>query len=150
LAGYLNAKHPFWNSTVSNPSGEKLMALFDLTEFEISAPKCPTHYSLAGDGDVLNIMIHQNIRVTDVLSLIFWIHHLPIIFHILDHVKIMNLSEPIEKLTDLDQFQSLASKLISPRIEINLGIEFDKAACNIKPLLLQNIGWRPAKLHFET
>jgi hypothetical protein len=29
LAGDLNAKHPFWNSAVSNPSGEKLMALFD-------------------------------------------------------------------------------------------------------------------------
>jgi hypothetical protein len=30
LACDLNAAHPFWNSTVSNPSGEKLMALFDL------------------------------------------------------------------------------------------------------------------------
>jgi hypothetical protein len=27
LAGDLNAKHPFWNSTVSNPSGEKLLQL---------------------------------------------------------------------------------------------------------------------------
>jgi exonuclease III len=35
LAGDLNAKHPFWNSAVSNTSGEKLMALFDLCEFEI-------------------------------------------------------------------------------------------------------------------
>jgi hypothetical protein len=35
LAGDLNAKHPFWNSAVSNPSGEKLMALFDLSEYEI-------------------------------------------------------------------------------------------------------------------
>jgi hypothetical protein len=31
LADDLNAKHPFWNSAVSNPSGEKLMALFDLS-----------------------------------------------------------------------------------------------------------------------
>jgi hypothetical protein len=30
LAGDLNAEHPFWNSTVSNPSGENLMTLFDL------------------------------------------------------------------------------------------------------------------------
>jgi exonuclease III len=29
LAGYLNAKLPFWNSVVSNPSGKKLMDLFD-------------------------------------------------------------------------------------------------------------------------
>jgi hypothetical protein len=38
LAGDLNAKHPFWNNAGSNPSGEKLMALFDLSEFEISSP----------------------------------------------------------------------------------------------------------------
>jgi hypothetical protein len=30
LVGDLNAKHPFWNSAVSNPSGKKLMTLFDL------------------------------------------------------------------------------------------------------------------------
>jgi hypothetical protein len=32
LVGDLNAKHPFWGSAVSNPSGEKVMALFDLSE----------------------------------------------------------------------------------------------------------------------
>jgi exonuclease III len=49
LAGDVNAKHPFWNSRVSNPSGEKLLNLFDLDDFEISAPQCPTHYSPAGN-----------------------------------------------------------------------------------------------------
>jgi hypothetical protein len=29
LTGDLNAKYSFWNSAVPNPSGEKLMALFD-------------------------------------------------------------------------------------------------------------------------
>jgi hypothetical protein len=29
LVGDLNDKHPFWNSTVSNPLGDKLMALFN-------------------------------------------------------------------------------------------------------------------------
>jgi hypothetical protein len=67
LAGNLNAKHRFWDSAVSNPSGEKLMALFDLSEFEISTPQCPTHYSPAGNCDVLDIMVHQNIRVSDVI-----------------------------------------------------------------------------------
>jgi hypothetical protein len=57
LAGDLNAKHPFWNSRVSNPSGEKLVDLFDVNEFEISAPQCPTHYSHAGNGDVLDIVV---------------------------------------------------------------------------------------------
>jgi hypothetical protein len=42
----------------------------------------------------------------------------------------MNLSELIEKFTDWDRFQSLASELISPRIKINSGVEADKAARN--------------------
>jgi hypothetical protein len=43
LAGDLNAKHPFWSSSVSNPSGKKLLDLFDTSDFEISAPQCCTH-----------------------------------------------------------------------------------------------------------
>jgi hypothetical protein len=61
LAGDLNAKHPFWNSAVSNPSGEKLLELFDNNDIEISAPQCSTHYSPAGNGDVLDIVVHQNV-----------------------------------------------------------------------------------------
>jgi hypothetical protein len=122
LAGDLNAKHPFWNSAISKASCEKLMALFDLSEFEISAPQCPTHYSPAEKGDVLDIVVHQNIRVADVIiSDILDSHHLPIIFHILDHVKIRNLSETTEKFTDWDRSQSLASEFISPRIEFHSG-----------------------------
>jgi hypothetical protein len=37
LAGDLNAKHPSWNSAVSNPSGEKLLQFFDRNDFDISA-----------------------------------------------------------------------------------------------------------------
>jgi hypothetical protein len=44
LAGDLNAKHPFWNSADSTPSGEKLLELFDVNEFQISAPQCPTQH----------------------------------------------------------------------------------------------------------
>jgi hypothetical protein len=38
LADDLNAKNLFWNSAVSNSSGEKLLHLFDVNQFEISAP----------------------------------------------------------------------------------------------------------------
>jgi hypothetical protein len=38
LAGDLNAKHPVWNSKVSNPSGLKLLELFVSFKFEISFP----------------------------------------------------------------------------------------------------------------
>jgi hypothetical protein len=43
-------------------------------------------------------------------------------------VKIENLSAPIKKFTDWDRFQSLASKFISPKVEINSGVEADRAA----------------------
>jgi hypothetical protein len=109
LAGDLNTKHPPWNSTVSNSSGEKLLKLFDNNDFEISAPQCPTHYSPGGNGEVLDIVVHKNIRLSNVIvSDILDSDHLPIIFHILDHVRIQNFSEPTEKYTDWERFQSLA------------------------------------------
>jgi hypothetical protein len=66
----------------------------------------------------------SNVIVSDILDS----DHLPIVFHILDHVKIKNLSEPSEKFTDCDRLQSLASELISPKAEINSGVKADKAA----------------------
>jgi hypothetical protein len=45
-----------------------------------------------------------------------------------DHIRTKNLSDLVDKFTDWEQFQSLASKLISPRIQINMGEEADKVA----------------------
>jgi hypothetical protein len=105
LAGDLNAKHPIWNSAVSNPSGEKLLQLFDINEIEIKAPQCSTHYSPAGNGYVLDIVVHKNIRLSHVIvSDILDSDH----FHILDHVRTEKLSEPLKKFTDWEQCQSLA------------------------------------------
>jgi hypothetical protein len=74
-------------------------------------------------------VVHQNTRVSDVIiSDTLDSDHLPIIFHILDHVKIRNLSEPIEKFREWDRFQSLAYELISPKIAVLSGVEADKAA----------------------
>jgi hypothetical protein len=67
LAGDLNAKNAFWNNAVSNHSGDKLLHLFDINNFEISAPQCPTHYSSSGNGDVLGIVVHEIIGVSDVI-----------------------------------------------------------------------------------
>jgi hypothetical protein len=66
----------------------------------------------------------SNVIVSDILES----YHLPVIFHILDRVKIRNLLDPIEKFTDKYRFQSLASELISPTIEIKSGVEADRAA----------------------
>jgi hypothetical protein len=89
FAGDLNAKHPFWNNEISNTSCEKHLQLFDVnySYFEISASQSPTHYSPAGNGDVLDIVVHQNIRLTHVtVSDILDSDYLPIVFHIVDHV----------------------------------------------------------------
>jgi hypothetical protein len=117
FAGDLNAKNPFWISADSNTSGEEMLHLFDVNDFEISAPQCHTRYSPSGNGDVMDIAVHQNIRMSDVIvSDILDSDHLPIIFNILDQVKFRNLSDPIEKFPDWDRFQSLASQLISPKV----------------------------------
>jgi hypothetical protein len=56
---------------------------------------------------MLDIVIHQNIRVSDAtVSDILDSDHLPTVFHILDHVKIRDLSEPIEKFTDGISFKA--------------------------------------------
>jgi hypothetical protein len=71
---------------------------FDANEYEISAPQCPTHYSPAGNGNVLHVVVLQNIRqsgiiVSDVLNS----DHLTVIFHILEHVRITYPLAPVEK-----------------------------------------------------
>jgi hypothetical protein len=109
----------------------KLLNLFHINEFEISAPQCPTRYSPVGNGDVLNIVVHKNVPLSEVIvSDILDSDHLPIVFYLLDHVTTWSLSNPVGKFTDLEQFQNLASELISPRFQINLGEEADKAACD--------------------
>jgi hypothetical protein len=75
-----------------------------------------------GNGDVLDIVVYKNIRLSNVIGYdILDSDHLPILFHILDHERTKNFSARTEKLTDWERFQSLASNLISPRIEINSG-----------------------------
>jgi hypothetical protein len=109
LAGDLKAKNSFWNTTVSNSSAEKLLRLFDVNQFENSAPPCPPHYSHTGNGEVLDIVVHQNIRVSNVIvSDILDSDHLPILFHIPDHVKIMNLSKPIKDSQIGNYFKALS------------------------------------------
>jgi hypothetical protein len=53
------------NIHFGNPSGEKQPVLFEMHEFEISAPHCPAHYSAARNGDVPDIVVHKNIRLSD-------------------------------------------------------------------------------------
>jgi hypothetical protein len=128
LPGDLNAKHPVWNSKFSNPSGLKLLDLFVSSNFKISAPQYPTHFVSDGRGDVVDIVVHKDVRLSEVRVLdIMDSDHLPIIFCILDHVKAREILDPLEIFTDWERFKSLASALVSPRIEINSCTEADKA-----------------------
>jgi hypothetical protein len=119
LAGDLNAKHPGWNSKISKPSGLKLLDLFVISNFEISAPQHPTHFVSDGTGDVLDIVVNKGIRFSEVRVLdVMDSNHLQIMFCILDHVKAREIFDPVQKFIDWERFKSLASALGSPRIEI--------------------------------
>jgi hypothetical protein len=81
---------------------------------------------------VLDIIVHKNIRLPEVIvSAILASYHLPIVFYLLNLVITRNLSDPVDKLTDLERFQSLASELISPRIQVISGKEADKTTCDL-------------------
>jgi hypothetical protein len=75
------------------------------------------HYNIphspVGNGDVLNTVVHKNVRLSEIIaSDMLDSDHLPIIFHLLHHIRTRNLSDPVEKFTDWEKFQSLASELI--------------------------------------
>jgi hypothetical protein len=54
-----------------------------------------------GNGDVLDNVVHKNIRLSNVIvSDILDSDHLPIIFHILDQVRTKTISAPLQKCTD--------------------------------------------------
>jgi hypothetical protein len=66
------------------------------------------------------------------------------------HVRTRNLSDLVNKFTDWEQFQSLGSELISPRIQINLREEADTGALYFIASILRRTGYQQAKLHFWT
>jgi hypothetical protein len=79
--------------------------------------------------NVLDIVVHKRIRLSNVIvSDILDSDYLTIVFPILDHVSMAKPLEPLEKCTNWERFQSLASDLISPSVELNSGVEADKVA----------------------
>jgi hypothetical protein len=84
------------------------MQLFNTNDFNISAPQYPTHYYPVGNGDVLDIVVHKDIRISNVIvSDILDSDHLPIVFHILDYLITNEVPKSFEKVTDWERFQSL-------------------------------------------
>jgi hypothetical protein len=76
---------------------------------------------------VPNVLLHCRKRRTENRKCHSLWNHLPIVFHILDHVRTTTRSEPLEKSINWEWFQSLASDLIYPRMEVNSEVEADKA-----------------------
>jgi hypothetical protein len=105
---------------VWNPTGLKLL-LFVSSNFKISVPQCSTHNTPDGRGDVLNTVVHQNIQLSEVIVTgIQGSDHLPIMFHILDPVRTRQALDPVEKRTDWELFQSIASELIISKYQNSL------------------------------
>jgi len=78
---------------------------------------------------VLDIVVHRNIRISDVNLLeILDSDHLPILFRMLDDVSTRDISAPVEIYTDWERFQSLASDLISPKIQIHTLADAEQTA----------------------
>jgi hypothetical protein len=82
-------------------------------------------YTPDGRGNVLDIVVHQNVRLSEVIVTdILDSDHLPIMFSILNPARTREALDPIEKkkLRKWQVFQSLASELISPNIQIQMNL----------------------------
>jgi hypothetical protein len=100
-----------------------------MNEFEISAPQYSTRSFPVGNGDVLDIVVHKNIWLSEVIvSDNMDSDKLPVVFHLLNHVRAENLWDSVGKFKYWERFQSLASESIPTIIQINSGEEVDKAA----------------------
>lgn len=65
LAGDLNAKHPAWNSSTTNPRGKVVFDLCSTLSFDVIAPMHPTHYPFdpTQRPDVLDIALLRNVNL---------------------------------------------------------------------------------------
>jgi hypothetical protein len=72
----------------------------------MSAPQCPTHYTPSGNGDVLDIVVHRNVRLLDVTVSDVLNSDLLILFHILDHVSARDFLASVEIYTDWNGFEA--------------------------------------------
>jgi hypothetical protein len=60
-----------------------------------------------GNGNALNIVVHKNIRLQKVtVSDFLDSDHLPIVFHILHHVRTKILLEPLKEVADWNRFKA--------------------------------------------
>jgi hypothetical protein len=64
----LSAKHPVWVNNIPKFSGLKFLELCVASNLEISITHCPTYYTYDGRGDFLETVLHQNVKLTEVIA----------------------------------------------------------------------------------
>jgi len=115
--------------TLQTPQVRNSLTLPIKNDFQISAPPSPTHYAPRGNGDILDIAIHHNVRLSGItMSDVLDSDHLPIFFNILNQVCAGDNSVWVETHTDWDLFRSLASDLIHPRFQVDTVQEAEREA----------------------
>jgi hypothetical protein len=71
------------------------------------APQCPTHFLPDGRNNVLYIVVHQNVQLSeDTLPDVLDSDHLLIMFSILDPAKAREVLVPVENLQTRSGFKS--------------------------------------------
>jgi hypothetical protein len=79
----------------------EILGIIVSSNFEIPAPQCCMHYTPDGRGDVLIVVVHQNVRLLEVIITdILDSDHLPVMFSVMDPVRTREALDPGEKLTD--------------------------------------------------
>jgi hypothetical protein len=128
-------------------SSVKLPNLLHINKYEISAPQYQIHYSPAENCDVLDIVVHNNVRLWEVTVFdILDSNHLPIVFHLQVLIRTRNFSDPVYKIAVWKRTQSLASKLILFIIQINSEKVADKAARVFSASIASTYRLSPSKI----
>jgi hypothetical protein len=143
LAGDLNAKHTVWNSQVSNSTGMKLLEVFVRSNSEISGPQCSRITLLMGMV-IWTLWYNRTSYCQRPLSRKFWTQitcQSCLAFCTLLERRTL---DPIEKLTNCGQFQSIACELslfpVAPTLQHIASV---KRFVSLQILNLKTVGKTP-------
>ncbi|GJQ75498.1 hypothetical protein Trydic_g17585 [Trypoxylus dichotomus] len=149
LAGDLNAKHPTWNSRLTNASGKCLRRFADDFNLVVDASTEPTIYPHNGQPDVLDIVVMKNVNHFHQLTVLNELSsdHNPVLLQLgqptpeeedtptrhsvswpafTDHLS--NNMGPIERIEDVTQLEA-AVQTVTDRV-----LESVQYATNIIPI----------------
>jgi hypothetical protein len=87
--------------------------LFDINDLDILESQGHNDFFIPGNGDVINIVVHQIVRLSDlIIPGALDSDHLPVVFYVLDYAETRNHSDLLEKLRDRERFQSLDADIL--------------------------------------